>query len=71
MAMAEPYSNINFRLPVPLRREVEQAAAENERSLGREVLYRLQQSFQGDHKRRRRRARKTVPAMPAGRVAAP
>jgi Arc-like DNA binding dprotein len=60
--MAEPSSAIMFRLPIPLRREVEQAARENQRSLGREVLFRLQRSFADEHKNknRRRRVRKSA-----------
>lgn len=63
--MAEAFSNIMFRLPVPLRREVELAARENQRSLGREVLFRLQRSFEDEHRRRRKRVRKAAPVTEA------
>jgi hypothetical protein len=70
--MGEPVSAIMFRPPLPLKREIEQAARENQRSMAKEVLYRVQQSFREEHRQRRRDRprRRNAPAVPATRVQA-
>jgi hypothetical protein len=72
--MAEALSRINFQLPIPLKREIAQAAKENRRSMGGEVLFRLQQAIQAEHRAKRasKRSRKSATAArPASAVLHP
>ncbi|EME5683853.1 TPA: Arc family DNA-binding protein [Acinetobacter baumannii] len=43
MSRADP--QINIRVPIELKKEIEHAAIENSRSLNAEVVYRLQESL--------------------------
>jgi hypothetical protein len=71
--MAEALSRINFQLPIPLKREIALAAKENQRSMGGEVLFRLQQAIQAEHRAKRasKRGRKSAPAVRAVSEARP
>jgi hypothetical protein len=55
--MADPSSAIMFRASLSLRRELEEAAQQNCRSLGKEVVYRLEQF---NRTRRRKQVRKNA-----------
>ncbi|HIQ36211.1 MAG TPA: Arc family DNA-binding protein [Acinetobacter venetianus] len=46
MSRADP--QINIRVPIELKKEIEHAAIENSRSLNAEVVHRLQESLKGE-----------------------
>jgi len=46
--MAKDYTQVNFRIPTALKEMVEQSAAENDRSITAEIVYRLENSFKNN-----------------------
>lgn len=46
--MARIDQQLKFRVPAGLKQELEKAAAENNRSLNAEIIYRLQETLQMD-----------------------
>lgn len=48
IAMAQDYSQVNFRIPTKLKEDIEKASLANNRSITAELVSRLEQSFMSD-----------------------
>lgn len=44
--MAQEYSQVNFRIPLKLKEDIEKAASANNRSITSELVSRLEESFE-------------------------